>query len=145
MEVKPGAGNVIPGEVTLSLDVRHSKDRVRLEAVESLKEKARVIARARGLRLEWQVLLNQKAVPMDETLRKLLTEAAGADVPVMPSGAGHDAMILGEVVPSAMLFVRSPNGVSHHPDELVLEKDVAVALGVLNGFVKTLARKFDHA
>ena len=143
LALRPGAGNVIPGEAVLSLDVRHSEDGVRLAAVENLKDKAMVIAEVRGLRLNWETLMNQKAVPMDETLCKLLSEVAGSDTPLLPSGAGHDAMILGEVVPSAMLFVRSPNGVSHHPDELVLEEDVAVALEVLSGFVETLARKFE--
>jgi allantoate deiminase len=46
----------------------------------------------------------------------------------MPSGAGHDAMILAERVPSAMLFLRSPGGLSHHPNEDVLQADVAAAL-----------------
>ena len=143
LAVKPGAGNVIPGEAVLSLDVRHSEDGVRLEAVKNLKDKAVVTAEARDLGLNWNTLMNQKAVPMDGGLLELLKEAAGEDVPLMPSGAGHDAMILGEVVPAAMLFVRSPNGISHHPDELVLEEDVAVALEVLSGFVETLARKFE--
>ena len=145
LEVKPGAGNVIPGEVTLSLDVRHSEDSVRHEAVEVLKEKAKSMAETRDLELEWQDLMDQAAVPMDNDLRQTLSEAAGEAVPVMPSGAGHDAMIMGGFTPSAMLFVRSPNGVSHHPDEQVLEEDVAAALGVLKGFVKSLAGKVDHA
>jgi len=46
----------------------------------------------------------------------------------MHSGAGHDAMVLAERMPAAMLFLRSPGGISHHPDEAVLEADVAAAL-----------------
>jgi len=144
LEVKPGAGNVVPGEVTLSLDVRHSEDGVRLEAVNSLKERAKSIAQTRDLTVEWQDLMNQAAVPMDESLRTLLREAAGGDVPFMPSGAGHDAMILGSFTPSAMLFVRSPNGLSHHPDEQVLAEDVATALGVLERFTQRLTRDFEY-
>lgn len=138
LEVKPGAGNVIPGEVSLSLDVRHSEDNVRHEAIKAINTQTINIAEARKLKLEWQALMDQSAVPMDKNLLQNLGETAG-DVPVIPSGAGHDAMILGGFVPSAMLFVRSPNGISHHPDELILKEDVAVALEVLERFVRKLA------
>ena len=56
--------------------------------------------------------------------------ATGRPVHRMTSGAGHDAMIVARRVPSAMLFLRSPGGISHHPDERVLEEDVAAALEV---------------
>ncbi len=55
-------------------------------------------------------------------------ERAGFPLQRMTSGAGHDAMILAQKVPVAMLFLRSPNGISHHPDECVLSQDVAAAL-----------------
>jgi allantoate deiminase len=48
----------------------------------------------------------------------------------MTSGAGHDAMIVATRIPSAMIFLRNPGGISHHPDESVLEEDVASALRV---------------
>jgi len=58
----------------------------------------------------------------------------------MPSGAGHDAMVLAPHMPAAMLFVRSPGGVSHHPDESVLEPDVAAALAAGRQLIEDLAR-----
>ena len=68
---------------------------------------------------------------MSETFRALLhraAEAEGLPHPELVSGAGHDAMIMASRMPAAMLFVRSPNALSHHPDELVLAEDVADAL-----------------
>jgi len=82
------------------------------------------------------VLSEQKAVPMDHDLTVKLHKAAersGYDAKSMFSGAGHDAMILAPHVPTTMLFVRSPGGLSHHPDEAVREEDVEAALAtVLN-------------
>lgn len=75
--------------------------------------------------------LDQAAVPMDERLRSRLADAvakAGYPVHLMNSGAGHDAMIIAPFLPSAMLFLRSPGGISHHQDENVLVDDVAAAL-----------------
>ena len=67
-------------------------------------------------------------------------ERSGAFVHRMPSGAGHDAMVLAERLPTAMLFLRSPGGISHHPDEAVLEGDVAAAIGAVMEFFEGLAR-----
>ena len=55
----------------------------------------------------------------------------------MTSGAGHDAMIVAQALPAAMLFLRSPGGISHHPDERVLVEDVAAALEVGVQFLQT--------
>jgi allantoate deiminase len=77
---------------------------------------------------------------MDARLTSLLRRAAGSKVRSMPSGAGHDAAVMSKVCPSAMLFVRCKDGISHHPDESVKESDVAVALDVLAGAVLELAK-----
>jgi allantoate deiminase len=58
----------------------------------------------------------------------------------MPSGAGHDAMVLAEKMPAAMLFLRTPGGLSHHPDEAVREEDVDAALNVGTAFLESVAR-----
>jgi allantoate deiminase len=140
--VKPNAGNVIPGKATLSLDVRHERDRVRLSAVKQLLENAKAIAERRGLALEHQGQLEQPAVPMDERLTSFLTdamEAAGIPVKHMTSGAGHDAMVLAARVPTTMLFLRSPGGLSHHPNEAVREEDVDAALSVGRLFLERVA------
>ncbi len=131
IEVEPNAGNVIAGAVRASLDVRHAYDAVRHQAVRHLVEGAQGIAKARRLQAEWEERLNQPAVAMNPGLVNKLSasvKATGFPVFTMPSGAGHDAMILAERVPSAMLFLRSPGGLSHHPNEDVLQADVAAAL-----------------
>jgi allantoate deiminase len=79
---------------------------------------------------------------MDKKLAAVVRQAAGR-VPVLPSGAGHDAAVMAKVCPSAMLFVRCKDGISHHPDESVTQRDVAVALDVLTRTVLGLAGKHD--
>ena len=69
-------------------------------------------------------------------------EAAGLPAKQMPSGAGHDAMVMAGRMPVAMLFVRSPGGVSHHPAETVREEDVEAALHVGAKFLERLAAEF---
>jgi allantoate deiminase len=138
----PGAGNVIPGEVKLSLDVRHADDTVREKAVTQFLEEAKKIAFSRNLKVSWQMRLGQNAVPCHAELVKMLEGAVGETrypVHCMTSGAGHDAMILAEMMPTAMLFLRTPGGLSHHPDEAVLEDDVAAALEVGLAFLKSLS------
>jgi allantoate deiminase len=135
--VHPGGGNVIPGLVELSLDLRHGDDAVRHAAEADLRERAGAIAAARGVGLEWEKRGGIAAVPMDPELTERLV-AAGAPVR-LPSGAGHDAATMARLVPAAMLFVRCLGGISHNPAEHVEEADVAVALDVLERFVVGLA------
>jgi allantoate deiminase len=140
--VKPNVGNVVPGEAEVSLDLRHPMDASRIAAVGKLIESAEAIAERRGLALQRTDRLDQPAVPMDERLTSFLAdaiEAAGMPVKQMPSGAGHDAMVLASRVPSAMLFLRSPGGLSHHPAESVREEDVEAALMVGGKFLERLA------
>jgi allantoate deiminase len=139
--VEPGAANVVPGRASCSLDVRHADDRTREQAVAALRAHAQAIARERGMRLDWDDVQATAAVPCDPGLTARLEGAVasvtGAPPPRLVSGAGHDAMVLARVAPAAMLFVRSPGGVSHHPDEAVEEADVAVALDVLEAVCTT--------
>ncbi len=131
IEAKPGAINVIPGEVRLSLDVRHRSDEVRTRAVRELTDLAEAIARKRGLCSQWNSLLEQNAVQLDEFLAGQIEAAirnSGCEPHRMTSGAGHDAMILAERIPSAMIFLRSPGGISHDPAEGVLLEDVEKAI-----------------
>jgi allantoate deiminase len=131
IEAKPGAVNVIAAQARLSLDVRHSSDDVRTRAVEDLVERAKDIARRRGLSVKESVLLNQAAVAMDPFLTAEIEGAirkTGCDPHRMVSGAGHDAMILAERVPAAMIFLRTPGGISHDPAESVSGEDVEKAI-----------------
>jgi allantoate deiminase len=140
--VEPNAGNVVPGAVKVSLDVRHATDSTRKEAIEKLIESADAIAARRSLTVKRTRQMDQPAVPMDERLTSFLAdaiEAIGLPVKMMSSGAGHDAMVMAARVPTAMLFLRSPGGISHHPAEAVLEGDVEASLGVGRKFLERLA------
>lgn len=141
VEVKPGAANVIPGEVTLSLDVRHPEDRTRIDAAAALLRCAEQIAARRSLTASSKTLLDQPSVAMDARLTDALSTAVrccGYPIHRMHSGAGHDAMIMARRIPAAMLFVRSPGGISHHPAESVLADDVAAALKTGVAFLEEL-------
>jgi allantoate deiminase len=141
LDVLPNAGNVVPGEVRATLDVRHPSDESRHAAVAHLLNKAQAAGEAHGVHVHAETRLQQRSVPMNAALTTQLAEAAerAGQVPRrMFSGAGHDAMILAPHVPTAMLFVRSPGGVSHHPDESVRTEDVAAALATLLEFITHL-------
>jgi allantoate deiminase len=141
IEAQPGAANVVPGEVRVSLDVRHVEDRMRRCAVQSLRAAAERISLRRGLRVEWQAQLDEPSTPCDPALTAALSrsvEAAGFPVHRMASGAGHDAIILAARGPVAMLFFRSPGGISHHPEETAHDADVAAALKVGAAFLAEL-------
>ena len=143
LEARPGAPNVVPGAAVASLDVRHADDAVRAATVAQLRAEARRIGAARGVEVAWREVMSAPAVAADGALTAALSAAVaerGLPVLTLTSGAGHDAVALAELTGVAMLFVRCAGGVSHHPDESVDEADVAVALDVLHGFVRGLAR-----
>jgi len=142
ISVEPNVGNVVPGVARVSLDVRHAEDAVRTSAVSELMTAAHSIAARRGLQLTRSGQLEQPAVPMHPQLTALLTaamETAGYGAKTMPSGAGHDAIVMAARLPVAMLFVRSPAGVSHHPEETVREQDIEASLAVARAFLPRLA------
>jgi allantoate deiminase len=131
VEAKPGAPNVIAGEARLTLDLRHGTDEVRANAEETIVRLAENIARRRGLSVQHSVHLHQRSVEMDPSLVCEVEKAvrmAGCEPHRMVSGAGHDAMILAEKVPAAMIFLRTPGGISHNPAEAVNVEDVAKAI-----------------
>jgi allantoate deiminase len=144
ISVEPNAANVVPGAAQVSLEVRDADNATRAAAVHELLSKAAAIAERRGIHLEQTELLDQPAVQMDERLTAFLTdaiEATGFPLKTMPSGAGHDAMVMASKMPTAMLFLRSPGGISHHPSETVLEKDVEASLLVGREFLQRLAKE----
>jgi allantoate deiminase len=131
IDAKPGATNVIAGEARLTLDVRHRSDEIRNRAVDDLVHQAEKIAKRRGLSVNRSTLLNQPAVAMDSFLVNKIEQAiqnSGCKPHRMVSGAGHDAMILAERIPAAMIFLRTPGGISHDPGESVELEVVAKAI-----------------
>jgi allantoate deiminase len=154
IQAKPGATNVIAGEARLSLDVRHRSDKERNAAVDYFVRQAEDIATRRGLHARWNVLMEQSAVAMDPFLVTQVAQAigqAGCEPYRMVSGAGHDAMILAGKVPAAMIFLRTPGGISHDPAESVEVGDVAKAIECGLHLLEQLAsssefqRKMKHA
>ena len=138
----PGAGNVIAGKAAASLDVRHAEDAIRRTALAKLVRAAEDAGATRGVQVTAQTTSDEDAVAMDWALTEALREAgagAGFGTKTMVSGAGHDARIVASRMPVAMLFLRSPGGLSHHPDERVLVEDVGAALATSLAFVRLMA------
>ena len=138
----PGAGNVIPGQVTFTLDVRHPDDAARESAITALQVYGKELALERGLAWHWEIKQSHPAVACDPGLTSLLSAAvaAGQDqVPAIFSGAGHDAAVMAGVCPTTMLFIRCRGGLSHHPDEYASPADLAAALEAAVRFVLSLA------
>ena len=131
LEATPGAVNVIAGECRATLDIRHASDAQRDTALTHILAVAEKICQRRNISLTTQTSLTQPATPMDPFLIKQIEaafNASGLTLHHMTSGAGHDAQILAEKIPAAMIFLRSPGGISHNPQESVLVEDVAKAL-----------------
>jgi allantoate deiminase len=138
---QPGASNVIPGRVDLSLDIRHQKDELLEEVCQSVHKQLQEICAARDIELDWGVVQKNSTIQCSPRLQHLLAyavEQVGMPVHYLPSGAGHDAVSLARLTDIAMLFVRCAGGVSHHPDEAVTVGDIAVALDVLEHFLSSL-------
>ncbi len=135
----PGAVNVIPGRAQFVLDVRAPADADRSAAVDALRARFEAVAKRRGVWLEMRETHSAASVACASDLADCLAQAVAAEgvkVRRLPSGAGHDAMAVAALCDVAMLFVRCRGGVSHHPDEHVEITDVAVALAVLDRFVR---------
>jgi allantoate deiminase len=142
LEVQPGAVNVIPGQVDLSLDVRHADDAARASAAEQILERANAIGNKRNVIVAVELVSANPAVPCSPRLVRLLSQAVadlGHEVVQLPSGAGHDGVAMSSLTEIAMLFVRCKGGISHNPAESVAVDDVGVALDVLSNFLE-LAR-----
>jgi allantoate deiminase len=144
VQVTPNVPNVIAGDVGVRLDARHLDDNVRRESVESLKRIGEQIALRRQLEFRWERCEEQSAVRMDAELIDTMEQAfQQCQQPLchMPSGAGHDAVIMSKIARSAMLFIRCKGGISHHPDESVTTKDIETTLQVMHRFIDRLTMK----
>ena len=142
VRARPGAVNVVPGDVELDVDVRDSDAAAREAVVEEILAAARSVADARGLVVEVVPIVEDAPVACSPDVVAAV-EAAAAEAGVrarrMISGAYHDAMILGARVPIGMIFVPSAGGVSHHPDEFTASDDLVRGVRVLAGTLARLA------
>lgn len=144
VDVQPGASNVIPGEVTLSLDVRHQDDTTCEEACRQAKEQAQRISLVRQVSFDWQLLQEHASVPCSTRMTQLLAQSIEElHYPLLsiPSGAGHDGVVISTLTDICMLFVRCRGGISHNPLESVMAEDVAVAIEVMERFLTLLAQE----
>lgn len=140
-QVRPGGANVIPGEVYFSLDIRHGDQPVLDRATEVILGEAAAIAKRRGIDMQIETQESQAVVKCDSTLvnkMSLAMEKHGYGAFRLASGAGHDTAIMSKVTATAMLFIRSPGGISHNPIETVNVADVAAAIEVFVAFLRSL-------
>ncbi|WP_066172744.1 Zn-dependent hydrolase [Bacillus marinisedimentorum] len=142
LQVEPNGVNVIPGKVRLSVDVRDIEEKTRDELVGLITGKAEEIAGKRKVKAAINETLTVQPVPVTEELQtaasKSVEEALSIRPFHLPSGAGHDAMIMGRYVPMAMLFTRSKAGISHNPAEWSSLSDCIAAVHVLKRLVERL-------
>jgi allantoate deiminase len=144
---RPNAGNVIPSDVLLSLDLRHSEDGQRQKACGLLLQALEKIGQQREVKPSWHPIQDTASVRCSPKLSALLREAAlkhQPEVMDLVSGAGHDAAVMARITPATMLFVRCRDGLSHHPDESARTDDIGVALEVLFDFVSLLADRHER-
>ncbi|RTQ50057.1 allantoate amidohydrolase [Hymenobacter gummosus] len=141
LQLPHAASNVIPGEVSCSLDLRSPDETELAAAYAALQQQAEALAARRGLTLDWQLIQQTAPVACDAALNQPLSQAiaaAGHEVIALVSGAGHDAVPVAQVAPATMLFVRCYRGISHNPLENVEPEDLAAALQVAEEFLTLL-------
>lgn len=126
----PGGTNVIASRVDFWLDVRHPDDAITASLVEAFHRSAQLIAAEEGCMVELTEESLSPTVHFNPGLQKQLQHAL-PDAPILDTGAGHDAGVLAALVPTAMVFVRNPSGVSHSPEEHVLDEDAEVGAHAL--------------
>jgi allantoate deiminase len=141
LTVAPGGFNVIPGTAEFTIDARAGDADVFARAEKFVRDTVERVAAEEQLELDVTETHRKPPTPLDSELQELLAEAAaveGATARSMPSGAGHDAMILAKHVPAAMLFVPSRAGISHSPDEYTPPEQCELGARVLARAVRAL-------
>ena len=128
LEAFPGAVNVVPGEVHFSLDLRGEFDDTRDHTWAEISRELDAIMGRRGLRWRAREVHSAAAVFCAPLLQDVVRAGIGGEAPTLFSRAGHDAMSIGAITGVGMLFLRNPDGISHHPDEAVTAADVAAGL-----------------
>ncbi|MGJ7916700.1 2-oxo-4-hydroxy-4-carboxy-5-ureidoimidazoline decarboxylase [Massilia sp. LXY-6] len=143
LDVPNGSINVVPGRCRFSLDVRATTDAVRDACARDILDELRAICERRGLQFTLEETMRAAAAPCDARLRGQWERAVAAlGLPVfhLPSGAGHDAMMLHQVMPQAMLFLRGQNaGISHNPLESITSDDAELCVRSFQNLLDQLA------
>jgi N-carbamoyl-L-amino-acid hydrolase len=143
LNVPAGSINVVPGRCQFSLDLRAPSDTQRDALMHDVLQKAGAIAKARGLQVQLTETMRASAAPSAPAWQQRWEAAVAAlGVPLyrLPSGAGHDAMKLHDILPQAMLFVRGQNGgISHNPLESTTSDDMQLAVEAFDHLLSQLA------
>jgi N-carbamoyl-L-amino-acid hydrolase len=143
LEVPNGSINVVPGRCRFSLDIRATTDDVRDACAQDVLDELQRITERRGLRCSIEETLRAPAAPSAAAWQarwEAAVQATGLPVFRMPSGAGHDAMKLHEVMPQAMLFLRGGNsGISHNPLESISNDDAQLCVEAFQHLLNQLA------
>ncbi|HSV59508.1 MAG TPA: 2-oxo-4-hydroxy-4-carboxy-5-ureidoimidazoline decarboxylase [Variovorax sp.] len=147
LEVPSGSINVVPGRCKFSLDIRAPNNPQRDAVVEDVLAKLKEICERRSVRFTIEEAMRASAAPSAPEWQQRwekAVDALGVHLFRMPSGAGHDAMKLHEVMPQAMLFVRGINsGISHNPLESSTNDDIQLAVEAFQRLLDNLAQEQD--
>ena len=145
VEVDPGSINVVPGKVTLWVDVRgvNTESIQRTRTLKEIRQAVQGTARTDGVEIKEEMLTSDTPVALDEKLaaqsEAICTEQKKSFLH-MNSGAGHDAMHMPAICPTTMLFIPCKGGISHNPEEFAKTKDICAGIEVLAEILKREAR-----
>jgi len=134
IDAKPGAGNVISGDVQFSVDIRAASDDLRVERVKHITNEITALCQKRDVAVHIDYVHAANSVGCDPDIMRCMQDAIseqGVKPITLPSGAGHDAAAMAELAKTGMLFVRSKGGISHHPDEYTSEEDAIMGANIL--------------
>jgi beta-ureidopropionase / N-carbamoyl-L-amino-acid hydrolase len=145
LEVPNGSINVVPGRCKFSLDIRATTNAVRDACEADVRAELQRICERRGLHFTLEETMRAAAAPSDAAWQQRWERAVtalGLPLHRLPSGAGHDAMKLHELMPQAMLFVRGLNaGISHNPLEAITNDDAELAVRAFAHLIEHLANE----
>lgn len=141
----PNTVNVVPGEITFSIDCRHIDQQLLNDFAREIEDKVKAVAEANSMTYDINLWMDEAPSLMDKEIIQIVEQAAkdnvGDSYKLMPSGAGHDAQIFADFVPTAMLFVPSIGGISHNTNEETKIEDLVKGIEVLKDVLYELAYK----
>lgn len=141
----PNTVNVVPGEITFSVDCRHIDQQILNDFAVEIEDKIKLVAEANSMTYDINLWMDEAPTLMDKKIVQIIEQAAknnvGNQYKVMPSGAGHDSQIFAQYVPTAMLFVPSIGGISHNISEETKIEDLVKGIEVLSDVLYELAYK----
>lgn len=142
VEVKPNVVNVVPGEMTFTMDCRHTDKDFLVKFSDGIVSDMRAICKEMGIEIEVDNWMDEDPVPMDDGMIAVIQRACkdrDLNALDMHSGAGHDSQIIAKHIPSGMIFVPSIKGISHNPAEATKVEDIKEGIDALEAALYALA------